>query len=139
MELRKLTKKLFLFFYFCCVKKVLCIHCALYDCLNLQGGLQSTLRKVSPASVARLERIQKLSWQKLLYWMMAIMTAQQVNMVNWGKEWHELNMLKLRAEYVQDCTLQKYVLPWLKAASNCLNSPDMSINCYIIDMYYTIH
>lgn len=56
------------------------------DCLNLQGGLQSTLRKVIPASVARLERIQKLSWQKLQYWMMAIMTAQQVNMVNWGKE-----------------------------------------------------
>lgn len=31
------------------------------DSLNLHGGLQSTLRKVIPASVARLERIQKLS------------------------------------------------------------------------------
>lgn len=50
---------------------------------DLHGGLQSTLRNVSPASVARLERIQKLSIQKLQYWMMATMTAQQVNMVNW--------------------------------------------------------
>lgn len=40
---------------------------------------------MTPVAVAKTERIQKLSWQKLQYWMMARMVAQQRNMVTWRK------------------------------------------------------
>lgn len=35
-------------------------------------------------AVARTERIQKLSWQKLQYWMIAMMTALHRNIVTYG-------------------------------------------------------
>ena len=50
---------------------------------DLQGGLKSRANSTSPTTVAMAERIQQLSWQKLQYWMMAMITAQQVSMVNW--------------------------------------------------------
>lgn len=46
--------------------------------------LKSTAIRAIPAAVAKTERIQKLSWQKLQYWMIAIMMALHRNMVTYG-------------------------------------------------------
>lgn len=51
--------------------------------LYLCKGLYSNSSRATPVAVARTERIQKLSWQKLQYWMMARMVAQHKNMVTW--------------------------------------------------------
>lgn len=58
--------------------------------LYLCKGLYNNSSRVTPVVVAKTERIQKLSWQKLQYWMMARMVAQHKNMVTWKESNREL-------------------------------------------------
>lgn len=67
---------------------------------HLYKGLYSNSSRATPVAVARTERIQKLSWQKLQYWMIARMVAQHKNMVTWRKEDQSLKWL-YSAKYVK--------------------------------------
>lgn len=70
---------------------------------HLYRGLYSNSSRATPVAVARTERIQKLSWQKLQYWMIARMVAQHKNMVTWRKEDQSLKWLKSAMCKIVDC------------------------------------
>lgn len=42
--------------------------------------------RTTPTRVARDDRIQELSWQKLQYWTIVIRTAQHMNMVHCNEQ-----------------------------------------------------
>lgn len=80
---------------------------------HLYKGLYSNSSRATPVAVARTERIQKLSWQKLQYWMIARMVAQHKNMVTWRKEDQSLKWL-YSAKYVKLLIIESrsYVLKY---------------------------
>lgn len=88
--------------------------------LSLMVALQSRMSKDKPATVAKTERIQKLSWQKLQYWIIAIMRAQHRNMVTYktrnGKS------ASLNSEPITDKHIYKPGL-WV-----CVSGPVMSLS-----------
>lgn len=71
--------------------------------LYLCKGLYSNSSRATPVAVARTERIQKLSWQKLQYWMMARMVAQHKNMVTWRKGFSVQSDLKQHRTWLIYC------------------------------------